>query len=142
VLAEAGPPGAVTGISGARARRQKRARSNITGVRAETVPPPRTGETVFRLVPDTETLRAWGRKHGFAVSASGPVRKEVRDHFSKWNAWSVRIVSVQVDGDTQARQFFKVMQGPYVRKMTRDLFYVKRELGEELFPLLKEVKNP
>lgn len=139
-MADVAPPGTVTEISAGRATRQKRARSNIP-VRAETVPPPRQGETVFRLEPDAETLRAWGRKHGFSVSAHGPVKKEVRDHFARWNAWTVRIVSIQRPGDTQARQFFKLMQGPYVRRMTQDVWYVRRDLGDELFPLLKEVKT-
>lgn len=141
MMAEMATLGAVTEISAARAKRGRRARSNITGVRAETVPPPRPGETVFALEPDAETLRAWGRRHGFTVSAKGPVKKEVREHFRKWNAWTVRVVSVQRPGDTKARQYFKVMQGPYVRRMTRDLYYVQRELGDELFPLLKEVKT-
>jgi hypothetical protein len=134
-------PGTVTAISAGAAKRATRARSNIH-VRAETVPPPRPGETVFQLVPTPETLRAWGRKHGFIVSGHGPVKKEVRDHFMRWNAWTVRIVSIQRPGDTRARQYFKVMQGPYVRRMTRDVWYVRRDLGDELFPLLKEVKKP
>jgi hypothetical protein len=140
-MPDAAAYGPVTGLDGARARRQARARSNITGFRAETVPPPRPGEVVFRLVEDNATLRAWGRKHGFDVSGRGPVKDEVRDHFRKWNAWTVRVVSVQAPGDTQARQYFKVMQGQYLRRMTDDVFYVKRVLGDDLFPLLKEVKS-
>lgn len=136
-----GELGTVTGLDGARAQRARRARSNITGVRAETVPPPRPGEVVFHLVPDNATLRAWGKKYGFKVSGRGPVSKEIREHFSRWNAWTVRIVNIQRPGDTEARQFFKIMQGPYLRKMTRDLFYIRRELGDELFPLLQEVKT-
>src|SRR2546423_11384328 len=117
MMPEQAASGTVTGLAGARAGRQRRARSSAPGVRAEIVPPPRSGEVVFRLVADNATLRVWGRRHGFGVSGRGPVRKEVRDHFRKWNAWTVRIVSVQAPGDTETRQYFKVMQGPYLRRM-------------------------
>ena len=96
---------------------------------------------MFQLFPDNETLRVWGRRYGFKVSDRGPVRKDVRDHFNKWNAWSVRIVSIQPPGADEPSAYFQVMQGPYERRLTTDPDMVKRELGADLYALLKQVKT-
>lgn len=124
---------------GVRPAQQRRARSNVPGVRAETLPAIIPGEKIFRVVPDNATLRSWGRRRGYRVAVHGKIPEAVRVAFAKENAWTVRVVSAMVPGDTQFRQFYQVRQGPYIRKMTTDPFYVKRELGDELFSLLKEV---
>lgn len=129
-----------TSDAGGRVRR-RRARHNIPGRQAGILPPVHPGEIVFRLFPDNETLRVWGRKYGFKVADRGPVRKEVREHFDKFNAWSVYIVSLLVPGTTEPAAYYKVMQGPYERRLTVDVDMVKREMGPELFALLKQMKT-
>lgn len=122
-----------------RKKRVRRARSVVPGVRAERVPPAAAGERVFRVVPDNAFLRRWGRSHGHRVSGYGKIPAAVRESFDRQNSWTVRIISLLKSGDTEPRQYYQVMQGPYIRKLTVDPFYVKRELGDDLFSMLKEV---
>ncbi len=129
-----------TSDPGGRAR-PRRARSNIPGQRAGILPPVREGEIVFRLFPDNETLRVWGRRYHFKVKEHGPVPKKVKEHFSRWNAWSVRIVVVKPPGARSFGSYYQVMQGSYERRLTQDPDMVKRELGPELYPLLRRVKT-
>ena len=131
---------AATSQPGGRTPR-RRVRHNIPGKRAGILPPVREGEIVFRLFPDNDTLRAWGRKYNFKVKDRGPVPKQVRDHFTQWNAWSVRIVVVQPPGTTKPSAYFQVMQGSYERKLTQDEKAVEREIGSDLYPFLRQVKN-
>ena len=133
-------PTALAARSDGREPRKRRARSNITGERANTLPAIIPGEKILKIVPDNVTLRAWGRRHGFTVKDRGKIPGGVRDAFMKVNgAWTVKIVSVMPPGDTEYRQFYQVRQGAYLRKMTRDPFYVRRELCDELYALLQEV---
>lgn len=127
--------------TGGRARPARRARYNVPGQRAGIIPPAREGEIVFQLFPDSETLRVWGRKHHFKVKDRGPVSKKVRDHFNRWNAWSVRIVSVQPPGADEPSAYFKVMQGPYEIKATTKWWEVQNILGDDLYALLRRVKT-
>jgi hypothetical protein len=129
-----------TSTAGGRAR-PKRARHNIPGEKGSVIPPARPGQVMFRLFPSNETLRVWGRRRGFKVKDRGPVPKEVRDDWHRWNAWSVRVISLQAPGDTQAREYYQVMQGKYIRKQTTKWWQVENELGDDLFPLLKKVKT-
>ena len=124
--------------------RQRRPRSNIPGVRANTLPEVMPGEKVFRINPDSDvgraTLRRWGRRHGYTVKERGKIPAEVRAAFMKENdIWTVKIVSALLPGAAEPMQFFEVKQGSYVRKRTIDPFYVKRVLGDELYPLLQLV---
>ena len=136
------PPTLSTATSedGGRAR-PRRARYNVPGQRAGIIPPAQEGEIVFQLYPDPETLRAWGRKYRFKMKDTGRIPKKVREHFNRYNAWSVRIVSVQPPGASEPSAYFKVMQGPYERRLTQDVDLVKRDLGPELYPLLRQVKT-
>lgn len=126
----------VTSITGGRARR---ARYNIRD--SGEPPPPRPGQTMFEVVPDNATLRRWGRSHGFEVKDRGKVPRAVIEDFHKWNNFTVRVISLQAPGDTQARQYFQVRQGSYIRKETTKWWRVENELGGELFALLKKVKT-
>jgi hypothetical protein len=122
-----------------KAKRQRRARTNIITPDAQVVPPPAKGQILFRLFPDNATLRRWGRRHGFKVKNSGPIPKEVREDFHRWNAWSVRIISLQRPGDTEPRGYFKLMQGKYERATTTKWWRMENVMGEELFAMLREV---
>ncbi len=130
--------------------RTRRARSNIRGTRANTLPPVIPGEKIFRISPDSKvgraTLRKWARRNGYEVKGKGKIPAEVRDAFMAQNGiWTVRIISVMPPGATEFMQLFQVRQGSYVRNLkgasfySDDPFYVKRLLGDELFPLLKQV---
>jgi hypothetical protein len=103
------------------------------------------GEKTWRIVPDNATIRTWGRGRGYRVSDHGRISRFIRSEFAefmKLNAsWTVKIVSIQPPGATQARAFFQVRQGSYLVKQTTDLFYVKRELGEEVYALLQETRK-
>lgn len=127
-------------------RRNRRARSNIPGARANTLPPVIPGEKIFRIVPDAWTLRRWGRRNGFDVKDKGPVAKEVREGWEsemKQNgslSWTVRVISYVIPGRNgqpdRPAEFYQVRQGMYVRRTTTDWEMVKRELGAELHALL------
>ena len=134
-------PSALTATPNPGGRGPRRARHNIPGRRAGIIPPARPGEVVFKLFPTNETLRVWGRRYGFDVKDHGPVPKAVREHFDTWNAWSVRIVSGLIPGAKHVSQYYKVMQGSYERRLTVDPDMVRRELGPELFALLKQVET-
>ena len=129
-----------TSEPGGRVRR-RRPRYNIRGQDAGIIPPAKEGEIVFQLFPDNETLRVWGRKYHFDVKDRGPVPKKVRDHFNRFNAWSVRIVVVRPPGAATIGSYYQVMQGRYERRLTQDPDMVKRELGPELYALLRQVKT-
>lgn len=128
--------------------RQRRARANVPVRRANIPAPYRPGETMFRIVPDNKTMRTWWRNRGHQISDRGPVPDEVQDAFAKFLAtdgnagWTVKVVTLQPPGATVPSQFFQVRQGPYLRRETNDPFYVKREMGEELYDLLQLVKAP
>jgi hypothetical protein len=64
-------------------------------------------------------------------------RRERR--FAAPGGWSVRVVSIQVPGDSQARQYFQVRHAGYLIRETRDVVYVRRVMGDELFAQLAEV---
>jgi len=121
--------------------RQRRARSNVPGLRANTLPAILPGEKIFRIVPDNATLRRWGRRNGYPVKSYGQIPRVVREEFAKQNAWTVRVVSVLVPGATEYSEFYQVRQGPYIRKQTTDPFYVRRTLGDELYASLKKVRE-
>ena len=131
----------VTSQPGGRVRPSHRARYNVPGQSAGIIPPAHEGEIVFQLYPDNETLRVWGRKHHFKVKDRGPVSRKVRDHFNRYNAWSVRVVVIQPPGADKPSAYFKVMQGPYERGLTTKWWKVENIMGEDLFPLLRQVKT-
>ena len=128
--------------------RQRRARTNVPGRRANIPEPVRPGETMFRIVPDNKTIRTWWRARGHEISDRGPVPVEVQDAFAKFLAtngnagWTVKVISLQPPGAAVASQFYQVRQGKTLVKQTADPFYVKREMGEELYDLLQLVKPP
>jgi hypothetical protein len=122
-------------------RRNRRARSNIPGKRANTLPPVMPGEKIFRVVPDAPTLRRWGRRRGFGTRDKGPIPKNVRDAFMAENgSWTVRVISGLVPGrngqPSRPMSFYQVRQGGYVRRNTVDPDMVRREMGPELYALL------
>lgn len=128
--------------------RQRRPRSNV-GVKRANVPPPlKPGETMFRIVPDNKTIRTWWRNRGHELSGRGPIPGNVRDEFARFMAtdgnagWTVKVVSLRPPGAPGSSQFYQVRQGPFLRKETTDPFYVKREMGEELYDLLQLVTGP
>jgi len=118
-----------TSEPGGRVRR-RRARYNIPGQEAGIIPPAKEGEIVFQLFPDNETLKD-----------RGPVPKKVREHFNRFNAWSVRVVVIQPPGADEPSAYFKVMQGRYERRLTQQEYLVERDLGPELYALLRRVKT-
>jgi len=128
--------------------RQRRARSNVPGRRANIPEPVRPGEIMFRIVPDNKTIRKWWRNRGHEISDKGPVPGEVKDAFARFLAtngnagWTVKVISLQPPGATEPSGFFQVRQGKTLVRQTADEFYVKREMGEELYDLLQLVKSP
>lgn len=136
-------------------RRNRRARSNIPGRRANTLPPVLPGEKIWRISVDSDigrvTLRRWGRRHGYQVADKGKIPGQVRDAFMKQNAiWTVKEITRQYTGPGGRQvtsRMYQVKQGQYLvtlhhgRTETTDPFYVKRVLGDELFPLLKRVET-
>ena len=131
---------AATSEPGGRAR-PRRARYNVPGQKAGIIPPAKEGEIVFQLFPDNDTLRAWGRRYHFKVKDHGPVSKKIREHFNRWNAWSVRIVVIQPPGADTPSAYFRVMQGQQERRLTQEDYLVKRDIGPDLFPFLRQVKT-
>lgn len=129
-----------TSEPGGRAR-PRRARYNVPGQRAGIIPPAKEGEIVFQLFPDDETLRVWGRKYHFKMRANRPVPKKVREHFNRFNAWSVRIVVIQPPGADEPSAYFRVMQGRYERRLTQQEYLVERDIGPDLYKLLRQVKT-
>lgn len=127
--------------------RQRRARSNVPGRRANIPEPVRPGETMFRIVPDNKTIRKWWRGRGHKISDRGPIPGEVRDAFAQFLAtngnagWTVKVISLQPPGATVSSGFFQVRQGKTLMEQTTDEFYVKRAMGEELYDLLTLVKG-
>ncbi len=125
-------------------RRNRRPRPLVRGERANTLPAIKPGEKVFRVSPDSKagraTLRAWGRRHGYDVKPRGKVPAEVRAAFMEQNdIWTVTVVSALLPGAKDFSQHYHVRQGGYTRRRTIDPDMVRRELGAELFALLKEV---
>lgn len=132
----------VTSITGGRG--QRRARYKIPGARANTPPVVIPGEKVFRVSPDSPkgraAVRAWARRNGREVKDYGKIPVNVRDAFMEANdIWTVRVISCMPPGADQFYEFFEVKQGSYVRKRTTKWWEVLKILGDELFPLLKEV---
>ena len=60
----------------------RRARSNVRGVRANTLPAD-TGVPVSRIVRDTKTIRKWALRRGMDVNEKGPIPGPVRDEFER-----------------------------------------------------------
>lgn len=139
-------------------RRNRRARSNIPGRRANTLPPlppPLPQEKIFRINPDSEigraTLRKWGRSRGYKIAGRGKIPARVREAFMKENnIWTVRefyLHSRGPGGKRYVSRNYQLRQGEYLvpllhgKPETIDPFYIKRALGDELFNLLQEVKQ-
>ncbi|SRR5260370_41811217 len=58
---------------------------------------------------------------------------------ARYSGWTVKIVSLMSPGDTQHRQYLQLRNGPYLVKETIDPFYIRREMGDDLYAQLKEV---
>ncbi len=120
----------------------RRARSNVRGVRANTLPDIKPGVPMMRIIPDNKTIRLWAGFHDFEVSDRGRIPKEVREGFEQWmrtnsnGVYTVEVISALIPGEDEPAQYFKVRQGRVVRRLTGDIDMVKRELGDERFTLM------
>lgn len=135
------------GAAGKKQLYYRRARSNVRGARANTLPAD-TGVPVSRIVRDTKTIRKWALRRGMDVNEKGPIPGAVRDEFDAWlkvngnGSWNVRVISLQPPGARKSGQYFLVKQGEVERRMTQDPDMVKRDMGPEVYHLLTVPPRP
>lgn len=120
----------------------RRARSNVRGTRANTLPAPKPGVPVSRIVPDNDTIRRWALGREYPISDRGPIPVEIREDFDTWlkvngnGAWNVQVISLHPPGAKKAAQYFLVRQGQVEIRTTQDPDMVKRDMGPEVYRLL------